>query len=145
MSWDAIAALAELAGALAVIATLVYLTVQLRQNSTLLKASIATASCESTNQLTGLLASDRESLRVFYAGLSGRDALKELDRQHYDAMMSLYLEALLQSHQQESDEAMERAVWMLHQPGFIEFWAEFNHIYPAGFRLHIDDMMAIPE
>ena len=85
MSWDAIAALAELAGALAVIATLVYLTVQLRQNSALLKASIATASRESTNQLTGLLASDREALRVFYAGLESRTDLEKLDRQHFDA------------------------------------------------------------
>ena len=120
MNWDAIAALAELAGALAVIATLVYLTVQLRQNSALLKASIATASRESTNQLTGLLASDREALRVFYAGLENRGDLEKLDRQHFDAMMSLYLEALLQSYQQQFDEALERAHWMLRQPGFIE-------------------------
>jgi len=54
MNWDAIGAIAELAGALAVIATLAYLAVQLRQNSALLKSSIATASRESTNQLTGL-------------------------------------------------------------------------------------------
>ena len=50
MNWGALAALAELAGAVAVVVTLVYLAVQLRQNSTLLKASIATASHESTNQ-----------------------------------------------------------------------------------------------
>lgn len=142
MSWDAIAALAELAGALAVIATLVYLTVQLRQNSALLKASIATASRESTNQLTGLLASDREALRVFYAGLESRTDLEKLDRQHFDAMMSLYLEALLQSYQQQFDEALERAHWMLRQPGFKEFWHEFKDLYGSGFVSHIEGMMA---
>ena len=145
MNWDAIAAIAELAGALAVIATLVYLTVQLRQNSALLKASIATASRESTNQLTGLLASDREALRVFYAGLENRGDLEKLDRQHFDAMMSLYLEALLQSYQQQFDEALERAHWMLRQPGFIEFWHEFKGLYGSGFESHIEGMMAKSE
>ena len=145
MNWDAIGAVAELAGALAVIATLVYLAVQLRQNSALLKASLATASRESTNQLTGLLASDREALRVFYAGLDGREVLEELDRQHFDAMMSLYIEALLQSYQQEFDEALERAHWMLQKPGFIEFWGEFSGLYGDGFASHINGMMAKPK
>jgi hypothetical protein len=142
MNWDAIGAIAELAGALAVIATLVYLAVQLRQNSALLKSSIATASRESTNQLTGLLASDREALRVFYEGLDGREALEALDRQHFDAMVSLYLEALLQSYQQDFDEGLERAHWMIQKPGFIDFWAEYSDLYDHGFTSHINRMMS---
>jgi hypothetical protein len=59
-----------------------------------MKAFIATGSRESTNQLTGLLASDRESL-------------DKLGRQHFNAMLPLYLEALLQSYKQEFDEALE--------------------------------------
>ena len=142
MNWDAVGAVAELAGALAVIATLVYLAVQLRQNSALLKSSIATASRESTNQLTGLLASDREALRVFYAGLDGRGQMAELDRQHFDAMVSLYLEALLQSYQQDFVEGLERAHWMIQKPGFVEFWAEYNNLYDPGFTSHINGMMS---
>jgi hypothetical protein len=144
MNWDAVGAVAELAGALAVIVTLVYLAVQLRQNSTLLRASIATASRESTNQLTGLLATDREALRVFYAGLDGRDSLEELDRQHFDAMMSLYLEALLQSYQQDFTEGLERAYWMLRKQGFAEFWAEFSDLYGDEFSAQIEEMMQNP-
>ena len=142
MNWDAIGALAELAGALAVIGTLVYLAVQLRQNSALLKAQIATASRESTNQVTGLLASDREALRVFHAGLDSREQLDELDKQHFDAMVSLYLEALLQSYQQEFSEGLERAHWMIRKRGFIEFWSEYEKLYNRGFRAQISDMMS---
>ena len=57
-------------------------------------------------------------------------------------MMSLYLEALLQSYQQEFHEALERAHWMLQKPGFIEFWADFGGLYGEGFSSHINDMMA---
>ena len=40
MNWDAMGAVAELAGALAVIATLVYLSLQIRQNSEIAKADL---------------------------------------------------------------------------------------------------------
>lgn len=68
MNWEAVGAVAESTGAVAVIVTLIYLSLQMRQNSRLLKASLATSTRESTNQITGLLASDREALRVFTPG-----------------------------------------------------------------------------
>jgi hypothetical protein len=40
MNWDAIAALAEVLGALAVLASLVYLATQIRQNTQMVKSSI---------------------------------------------------------------------------------------------------------
>ena len=143
MNWDAVAAIAELAGAVAVVATLVYLSIQLRQNSALLKASLATASRESTNQLTGLLAADREALRVFYAGIENRDELPQLDRQHFDAMMSLYVEALLQSYQQDFSEGLQRADWMLKKPGFIGFWQMYDGLYAEGFSEYITNRIKL--
>jgi hypothetical protein len=141
MDWDAVGAVAEAIGALAVVLTLIYLSVQMRQNSKLLQASLATATRESTNQVTGLLASDREALRVFYAGVSGRAALDELDKQHFDAIVSLYLEALLQSYQQDWDDGLQRADWMLKQPGLQEFWNEYSGLYESGFRAYISEHM----
>lgn len=138
MNWDALGAIAELAGALAVFLTLIYLAVQLRQNSKLVKSSIAASTRESTNQLTGLLARDREALRVFYAGIENRRALGEADRQHFDAMMSLYWEALLQSYQQDFEEGLQRADWMLEKPGVMDFWQEFGHMYSSGFQDYIN-------
>ena len=138
INWEAVGALAELAGALAVVLTLIYLAVQLRQNSALLKASIAASTRESTNQLTGLLASNREALRVFYAGLDGRGTMTKEDREHFDAMMSLYIEALLQSYQQEFDEGLQRADWMLQKKGLIEFWDTYRSLYGEGFKDYID-------
>lgn len=138
MNWDALGAVGELAGAVAVFATLIYLAVQLRQNSRLVKSSIAASTRESTNQLTGLLARDREALRVFYAGVEDREALGEADRQHFDAMMSLYCEALLQSYQQDFEEGLQRADWMLAKPGVVSFWEEFGALYSQGFQDYIN-------
>ena len=86
--------------------------------------------------------SGKPPLRMFYAGLDDRGRLGELDRQHFDAMVPLYLEALLQSYQQEFEEALERVHWMLQKPGFMEFWVEFSRLYGGGFTSHINGMMA---
>jgi hypothetical protein len=44
MNWEAISAVGRLVGAVAVLVTLIYLAVQIRQNT----AAVATATCEST-------------------------------------------------------------------------------------------------
>lgn len=142
MNWEAIGAAAELAGAVAVVITLIYLSIQLRQNSALQKLTLATASRESTNQVTGLLASDREALRVFWAGVDCRDQLNDLDRQHFDAIISLYFEALLQSYQQGYEDGLKRADWMLSQPGIAQFWAQYAPMYESGFSEYISDQIA---
>lgn len=143
MNWEAVGAVAESTGAVAVIVTLIYLSLQMRQNSRLLKASLATSTRESTNQITGLLASDREALRVFYAGVQSRETLEELDKQHFDALISLYLEALLQSYQQDYLDGLKRADWMLKQPGIQEFWREFDELYEEGFKDYITNRMLV--
>jgi hypothetical protein len=141
MNWEAIGAVAELAGALAVVVTLIYLSIQMRQTSKLLTSSLATANRESTNQLTGLLASDREALRVFWAGIEDRTTLEELDRLHFDALISLYFEAILQSYQQAYEAGLVRAGWMLSQPGIHQYWDEYGtaDMYEGGFSTYISD------
>jgi len=52
LSWDALAAAAELLGALGVIATLAYLAVQIRQNTRLLSSSLAATTRELSRQFT---------------------------------------------------------------------------------------------
>ena len=89
MNWDALAAIGQLLSSVGVIATLVYLAVQIRQNSTLLASSLADSTRDAQSELTRLLASDREALRVFWAGLNDRSALTELDRQQFDSLLSL--------------------------------------------------------
>ncbi len=55
MNWDAISAIAELLGALAVIVTLIYLAVQLRQQNTVTKALIEQQRADSVIQLAAVL------------------------------------------------------------------------------------------
>jgi len=133
LNWDAIGALAELAGTLGIVVSLVYLATQLRQNTTLLKTSIASANREAGNDLTSLLAGDREAVRVFWAGLDDRESLAELDRQQFDALLSLWFENLLQGYRSQDNDAMERASWGLGRRGVQQWWAVYASAFPSDF------------
>ena len=138
MNWDAIGAMAELAGASAVVITLIYLSVQLRQNSSLLSASLANAHREAANELTLLLASDRSAARVFWSGLASREALDTDDRNQFDALMSLWFASVLQGFQQSDETALVRFEWGFDYPGVHQWWAEYASTFTADFQAEIN-------
>ena len=97
MNWDAIGAIAELLGAIGVIASLIYLATQIRQsreqmsqNGDLIRSQLSMAVRESRQSGTHVLATDREANRVFWAGLESRSALSEDDRHQFDALIALF-------------------------------------------------------
>lgn len=60
MSWEALGAIAEALDAIGVIATLVYLSAQIRQNNNQLRGAATTAIYEYHRTLTEMLSSDPE-------------------------------------------------------------------------------------
>jgi len=58
MNWEAIGAIGEIAGAIGVVVTLAYLSVQLRQNTKASRLSAIQAASENSSRFSELLASD---------------------------------------------------------------------------------------
>jgi len=70
VNWEAIGAIGEIAGALGVIVTLIYLAIQLRQNTKASHATAVQSSMENSARFSELIASDIEVRRTFWVGLS---------------------------------------------------------------------------
>jgi hypothetical protein len=68
MEWEAIGALGETVGALAVVVTLVYLSVQLRRNTQATRASTTQALTDSINSSNLVIASDPRLARIYRVG-----------------------------------------------------------------------------
>jgi len=84
MNWDAIAAIGELVGATAVLATLIYLAVQIRQNSRSIDqqndvaaAEILQTRADSVTQLVALVANSEENVNVFAKLTTSNDVRPE--------------------------------------------------------------------
>ncbi len=77
MNWDAVGALAEVAGAIGVLLTLVYLAVQIRHNSASVDASTEDGVTSGFNDINNVIAADAELVRIFTTGLEDPDSLSD--------------------------------------------------------------------
>ena len=75
MNWDAIGAIAELVGAMGVVASLAYLGIQLRQNSRTISEQIFQNLLNDYHGAMDNLINDAAINRIWYLGLRDFDAL----------------------------------------------------------------------
>ena len=69
MNWQAIGAVGELVGALAVVVSLIYLAIQIRQNSKLLRSAAQDSVSLKYAQTMNMITSTPEGVAVFHKGL----------------------------------------------------------------------------
>ena len=90
MNWEAISAVGQLVGALAVLITLIYLTIQIRQNT----ATVATATYESAmtgfNDINVVVASSPTLAAILDRGCSSPDSLKAEEVVQFNFLLRCY-------------------------------------------------------
>ncbi len=87
MNWDALGAIAELAGAIGVIASLVYVATQIRHNT---RASAVESKLVTTGMLTGfvdMLITDPELNDIFMRGRTSTESLSKEEHQRFSNMV----------------------------------------------------------
>jgi hypothetical protein len=99
MNWDALAALAELVGATAVVASLLYVAVQVRQNTRQARLAAQQATVHELGHALRAQAQDREWASLLSRALSGLDSLDAVERvqflSHVGSIFRLYESAYL--------------------------------------------------
>lgn len=150
MNWDAIGAIGELAGALAVVFTLFYLAVQIRQNTSAVKASTHHAISDSFNVVNKLLASDPNIARIFRLGNTGLSALSEDEQVAYSFILTMFMrvsETLYYQHKQGFTEQQtfltedNTLKWAFSNLGFREWWQTNPISFSPDFQQYIADLI----
>lgn len=143
MNWEAIGAVAEVCGAVAVIVTLVYLAVQVGQNNRLMEAVLAESHVNAANEIARLLASDQDAANIFWKGLeTPRKDLPLEALRRFDPMVFLYAMSAYQAFRQKDEAGLARADWILQYVGFQEWWAEYQNTYPEAFQHFQNEKLA---
>ena len=143
MDWDAFGAVAEACGALAVIITLIYLSIQIRQGNRLMKANLAESHLNATNEISRLLAADAATANVFWDGLEApRDSLSVEHRRQFDALLYLFVNSGYQAFRQDDQESLLRTHWIFRFVGFQDWWEEYSETYSKDFSAYIASELA---
>jgi hypothetical protein len=85
MSWEAAAALAEILGATGVIASLLYLSRQVRQNTEATRLAMSHSITAAVRDWNRPLVEDADLMRVFYLGVEGSTELDEAEKARFSA------------------------------------------------------------
>ena len=111
-NWEAVGAIGELVGGGAVLITLIYLVVQVRQQSRNISSTTTQGIFAQFNDLTMLLASDPELAKAFEQGLQNPESLNEDDAFRFTYVARAVMNIYLNLYDQYSQGACPKYLWM---------------------------------
>ena len=88
MTLEDLGNIGEFLGAIGVIASLVYLAVQIRQNTRSVRSATYQSSTRDIVHLSDQLSQDPELTRIWFEGLHGFDSMPKADRRRFAAYMT---------------------------------------------------------
>lgn len=144
MNWEAIGAVGEILGAAGVIITLVYLAVQVRQNSVLLERSVDANRLAADDAITrgfdqwrDLLIRDQDLASLYLRGMDEPHTLDPADQLRFNFILSSFTWTAWQLWRAEKHLGTPNAEILRHllrHPGGRDWWLQNEVFYPPDFR-----------
>ena len=141
MNWDAISAIGEIIGAIAVVATLLYLSKEIRQNSRSVEISMLRDTTSQWNQWSEMIAVSPDLADIVVKGNLSYHSLSESEALRYGAYVQSFFDnaesyrILISKHQVDNDlQVLESIVSRrLRNSGFSKWWSENTTDYNDEF------------
>lgn len=150
INWDAIGALGEGLGAVAVIVSVLYLAAQIRSQTRESKLSASRGLHSEMRHMLELIALDQEFSVVYQKGLYDYLGLNDNDRMRVSYMMNALFRICEQQFLHSRDTALdqdfhdssERTFRGIFQyPGVREFWSTSRQGFSEAFGVYVDSLM----
>jgi hypothetical protein len=130
MNWEAIGAVGEILGAIAVFCSLLYLAVQIRSSNTIARIEGRENAIERLHEWRTKLMLNEKLDDIWERGIRSRADLNETDLRHFDQLahqmlMNLrvqYLRACDLKHVEEMKRMESLCVYWSERTGFVESW-----------------------
>ena len=150
MNWDAVGAVGEIVGALAVFITLVYLARQIRQNTRAVNSAALDSTINTISIVRQSIYENDDVARVYLKGSASPDELDDLERVKFRLLLhnmllpqsnifsQTKLSELPISEWQAQSTVIQRVVG---SAGGAWFWREFAHEFDMEFRAEVDRIL----
>jgi hypothetical protein len=151
VNWEAIGAIAEVLGAMAVLATLLYLTIQLKQNTAQLKSTARDASLSEFAKFRMVMFENRDVADLFQNGTIDLSSLDETDLMRYRmgfvhvmAAMGGLLERVEEGTLNYDKEYLEGLVKpFVSNPGSRDMWNSVKYQFHPDYQKFVDDLIEV--
>ena len=149
MNWEAIGAIGEIAGALGVVLTLVYLSVQLRQNTKAMQITAIQNTMENSAHFSELLSTDDDLADVFWLGLEDPGALDANQMKKFINALNVFLRRESVAFYLNREGTMPDHLWVarvaaltgpLNQPGLRMYLDVAGETLPSDFFEFLEEV-----
>ena len=151
MSLEAWAAIAEIIGAIAVVLTLAYLAMQIRQNSNAIRSSNATTIHINNQNLAQAPMMDRELGDIILRAVIGEEELSPSEKLAAYAWFYQFLKTGELAHQSYLHGELDQEYWeatmsfyrsYIQTSGVRKYWAERKGAFTPGFQAYVEKWMS---
>ena len=111
MNWDAIGAIGEIVGAIAVVATLIYFAIQMRQYTTGLRSATFNATMQEFNQIN-VAQLDPALADLLDRGMEDLDSLSPTEKHQFGWIVRTYINIWENMYQQYLEGACSESYWL---------------------------------
>ena len=152
MNWDAIGAIGELVGACAVVLTLGYLAIQIRQSAKTSRQQSYHDLVTRRSDLYNKMVESESFTGIAIAGFRG-DTLNEIEAQRFTSWALNYVSHIQDVYLQRKSGLVEESVWLAERqflaagkglPGFADWLEHAKQYFLPAFVTEISKLEPIP-
>ena len=149
MNWEAIGAVAEILGATAVVASLLYLALQMRHNATATQAARRDTIAQLTTDVLLQIASNAELASIFRRGQNDPASLDDDEGLRFDVLLYTIFDHWETMYSQIRRSALSEEDWAKYdtiigfymaQPGAQKFWVSFSASFTESFQNYVNQV-----
>ena len=148
MQWDAIGAMSEMLGAIAVVTTLLYLTREVRQNARSMSIAALRDTTAQWNQWSEMLATSADLADIVARGNVDYGGLEAREKLRYGAYVQSFFDNVESYRSLAVDHGMDKDMDVLSRivgrrvtiPGYRSWWRENVDDYAGDFVAWVDEI-----
>lgn len=150
MNWDAIGAVGEIIGALAVFLTLAYLAMQIRQNTRAVQSSAIDSSIGGISATRQALFENAELATLYLKGSEDPESLNETESLQYRMLVHNMLLSQANIFSQTKYTDLPTSTWESQKPIILRviestggkwFWERYQEEFESEFRNEVNRMV----
>jgi len=149
MSLQDLGNIGEFIGAIGVVASLIYLALQIRQNTKAVRRTAHISAVDAFNNFNSLIAQSPEVARIGRIGMLDPGKLNEDERVRFERLMSIVITNLENLFFQHRDGLLEAERWEAYEailrdfvsfPIFPSYWQQARRRMSRSFVTYVEDL-----
>ena len=147
MNWEAISAISQIIGSVAVVLSVLYLGIQVHQSTRIARLSAQDAATTALRDVTKPFAENAELARIWRLGLEDLQALSAEDQARFFHSTYQFLKAFETIHFHHAYKLMDDQVWQgwcgllqhyIVSPGIEYYWERRRDLFSSRFQKFVD-------